>query len=222
MSNEIVKVDPLVLAKIITTGDLTGLTYEQQTQYYFAICERVGLDPTTKPFDLLKLNGKLVLYANKGATQQLSDKHKISHEITKKETVNGVYIVTVRAIMGDRYTDEDGAVTIDGLKGDALANAIMKAATKAKRRAVLALLGLNMLDESELETIPAKAIESAQIAVGFDDDFKALIDSVNSAIDKDMLMAVCNKFNQSTHKSDAAKRKAFTEAKDAKKKELGL
>ena len=124
--------------------------------------------------------------------------------------------------MGDRYTDEDGAVTIDGLKGDALANAIMKAATKAKRRAVLALLGLNMLDESELETIPAKAIEPAQITTEFDDDFKAILDSVNAAVDKNMLMAVFKRFNESSHKSDAAKRKAFTDAKDAKKTELGL
>jgi hypothetical protein len=40
------------------------------------------------------------------------------------------------------------------LKGDAYANAIMKAETKAKRRATLDLLGLGILDETEAESIP--------------------------------------------------------------------
>ena len=36
---------------------------------------------------------------------------------------------------------------------NALANAIMKAETKAKRRVTLSICGLGMLDETELETI---------------------------------------------------------------------
>ena len=47
-----------------------------------------------------------------------------------------------------------GAVNIAGLKGEAYANAIMKAETKAKRRATLDLLGLGVLDESEADSIP--------------------------------------------------------------------
>src|SRR6202008_2665643 len=39
-------------------------------------------------------------------------------------------------------------------KGEALGNALMKASTKAKRRATLSICGLGMLDETELETIP--------------------------------------------------------------------
>jgi hypothetical protein len=69
--------------------------------------------------------------------------------------VKDVYVVTVRAKLADgRYTDEDGAVTIGNSTGDNLANGLMKATTKAKRRAVLALLGLGMMDESEIDTIP--------------------------------------------------------------------
>ena len=45
-------------------------------------------------------------------------------------------------------------MAIAGLKGDALANGLMKAETKAKRRCTLSLCGLGMLDESEIETIP--------------------------------------------------------------------
>jgi hypothetical protein len=45
-------------------------------------------------------------------------------------------------------------VTVGHLKGDALANALMKAETKAKRRVTLSIAGLGWLDETELETIP--------------------------------------------------------------------
>jgi hypothetical protein len=38
-------------------------------------------------------------------------------------------------------------------------NVLMKAETKAKRRATLSILGLGLLDEMELETIPANAQE---------------------------------------------------------------
>jgi hypothetical protein len=43
---------------------------------------------------------------------------------------------------------------VGNLKGDALANALMKAETKAKRRVTLSIAGLGWLDETELETIP--------------------------------------------------------------------
>lgn len=152
---------PEVLASVVLNGDVSKLDAKQKIQYYVELCNRVGIDPATQPFKLLKLNGKEIFYADKGATQQLSQLHKISHEIVKRERVEDVYIVTVRAKLEDgRYTDEDGAVKIGGMSGDNLANALMKATTKAKRRSVLALTGLGMLDESEIETIPnAQTIE---------------------------------------------------------------
>jgi hypothetical protein len=50
-----------------------------------------------------------------------------------------------------------GAVPVDNLKGEAKANAMLKATTKAIRRAVLAHCGLGMMDETEVETIPGAA-----------------------------------------------------------------
>ena len=117
----------------------------------------MGLDPYTKPFDLLRLNGKEVLYCTRSGTQQLNKLHKVSHLITSRDTNvdAGVYIVTSKASLPDgRCTESLGAVNIQGLKGEAYANAIMKAETKAKRRATLDLLGLGVLDESEAESIP--------------------------------------------------------------------
>lgn len=144
-----------IMESLVLNGDISKLNQSQKVQYYLAMCNRLGLDPATQPFKILKLNGKEILYADKGAAQQLCGKSDISTEIVNRKREDEVYIVTTRAKMpSGRYTDEDGAVNIAGLKGDAMANAIMKASTKSKRRAVLALCGLGMMDESEIETIP--------------------------------------------------------------------
>jgi hypothetical protein len=128
----------------------------------------MGLDPFTKPFDILRLNGKEVLYCTRSGTQQLNKLHKVSHLITSRETNSeaGVYIVTSKASLPDgRCTESLGAVNIAGLKGEAYANAIMKAETKAKRRATLDLLGLGVLDESEAESIPNATTVALQTMV---------------------------------------------------------
>jgi hypothetical protein len=128
----------------------------------------MGLDPFTKPFDILRLNGKEVLYCTRSGTQQLNKLHKVSHLITSRDTNSeaGVYIVTSKASLPDgRCTESIGAVNIAGLKGEMYANAIMKAETKAKRRATLDLLGLGVLDESEAESIPNASTVALQTMV---------------------------------------------------------
>jgi len=142
--------------QLILQGDLSKLSANDKVRYYNGYCERMGLDPYTKPFDLLRLNGKEILYCTRSGTQQLNKLHKVSHSITSRELINeaGIYQVTARAESEGRYTESIGAVNIANLKGDAYANAIMKAETKAKRRATLDLLGLGILDETETETIP--------------------------------------------------------------------
>lgn len=143
--------------QLILQGDLSKLSAGDKVRYYNGYCERMGLDPFTKPFDILRLNGKEVLYCTRSGTQQLNKLHKVSHLITSRDTNQdaGVYIVTSKASLPDgRCTESLGAVNIAGLKGEAYANAIMKAETKAKRRATLDLLGLGVLDESEAESIP--------------------------------------------------------------------
>jgi hypothetical protein len=148
-----------IIESLIINGDLSKLDQKQKVEYYNKYCAALGLNPVTQPFSLLKLNGKEKLYCGREGTAQLSKVHEVSHEISSKETVNGVYIVTAKAITGSRYTTSTGAVSIEGLKGDALCNALMKAETKAKRRATLDLLGLGMLDDSEVNTIPGATTE---------------------------------------------------------------
>lgn len=154
MSN-LTKIENSIVEALIINGDLSKLKQEDKITYYKQFCERLGLDPFTQPFKILKLNGKEVLYCDRSGTQQLNKLHKVSHVIKTRETVNECYVVTANASTPEgRQTESLGAVSIAGLKGDNLCNAMMKAETKAKRRATLDLLGLGLLDETETETIP--------------------------------------------------------------------
>lgn len=152
--------------QVLIGGDLSRLTPEQRLTYYRSVCESVGLNPLTKPFDYLTLSGRMVLYAKRDATDQLRRLHGVSMRVAKRETIEGVHIVTAQATdRSGRIDESTGAVNIAGLKGDALANALMKAETKAKRRVTLSICGLGLLDESEIETIPDARIETQQNAL---------------------------------------------------------
>lgn len=148
----------------LVEGDLSKLSTEDRIVYYTRMCDSVGLNPTTKPFEYLKLNGKLVLYARKDCTDQLRSLRKVSISIVARENVGDVFVVTARATLPDGRTDEStGAVACGGLRGEALANALMKAETKAKRRVTLSACGLGILDESEVDSVPnAQRVTDAQ------------------------------------------------------------
>lgn len=136
-------------------GDLAQLSPEQRLSYYKSVCESVGLNTLTKPFEYIQLNGKLTLYATRACTDQLRAVHKVSVKITAREKFDDIYIVTAQATNSEgRFDESTGAVNVANLKGEALANAYLKAETKAKRRVTLSLCGLGLLDESEVETIP--------------------------------------------------------------------
>lgn len=152
-NQQLAQIDTATMSNIILTGDLSALTPEQKVQYIVTLCKRVGLDPATQPFKLLKLQGKVIPYADRSCAAQLNRLHGVSHSIVGRENVEGCYIVTARASASGRQTESIGAVPIKGLSGDALCNAMMKAETKAKRRATLDLLGLGMVDETEVGSI---------------------------------------------------------------------
>jgi hypothetical protein len=59
-----------------------------------------------------------------------------------------------------------GAVSIGTLKGEAKANAIMKAETKAKRRVTLSISGMGWTDESEVDSIPSAKHVDVDISTG--------------------------------------------------------
>lgn len=149
------------IAKLLMQGDLSSLTMVQRAQFLYHFAKTQGLNPATKPFDLIVLNNKLTIYANRTAADQL---RKI-HGVTSERLYSG-YLRTGNAVdktvweVEYRLTDRDnrveystGCVGIENLTGEALGNAVMKCDTKAKRRGALSLCGLGFLDELEVESV---------------------------------------------------------------------
>jgi hypothetical protein len=143
-----------MVEKVVIEGDLSQLSPQERVTYYRQVCDSVGLNPLTKPFEYIRLNSKLILYAKRDATDQLRKIHVISIEIKSREVVEDCYVVTAQAKDKEGRTDEAiGAVNIANLKGEVRANAMMKAETKAKRRVTLSIAGMGFLDETEIGSI---------------------------------------------------------------------
>lgn len=142
------------LEKVLLTGDLSKLTEQERIAYYMKVCESLNLNPLTKPFEYFEANGKLILGARKGCSEQLRNIYEVSIDGLEVEEKNNLYIVWATAKLPSGRKDvASGVVAIEGLKGKALANAMMTAETKAKNRVTLSLFGLGLLDETEIETI---------------------------------------------------------------------
>lgn len=139
---------------VLLGGDLSKLTPAQRVNYYRSVCDSIGLNYLTKPFEYITLNGKLTLYARKDATDQLRKIHSVSIIDVNIVETEKQFIVKVKGQDATGRTDmEVGVVNKGDMKGDT-ANAQMKAVTKAKRRLTLSMCGLGWLDETEVQTIP--------------------------------------------------------------------
>jgi hypothetical protein len=145
-----------VVDSLVLKGDISNLTAEQRTAYYIQLCNQLGLNPASQPFAILRLQGREILYPTRGATDQLAAIHRINREIIRGPELydlGGTKLV----IAVCRATHPNGRVetaTATVPLQDPV-NVLMRCETKSKRRATLSILGLGMLDESELEQIPA-------------------------------------------------------------------
>lgn len=164
------------LEQVLIKGDLAKLTSAQKIAYVNNLCQSLGLNPLTRPFDYLTLNNKLVLYAKKDCADQLRKLYGITLTVIRRERdeANQCYTVVVKAAFPDGREDEaSGSVGIsywkkkdqcdpgeqphwELMRGEELANKMMRAETKAKRRATLSICGLGFLDESELDQVDKK------------------------------------------------------------------
>ena len=156
--NAVTTTDPVsaqTLEHVLGTGDLSKLNTQQRVEYYARTCQSLGLNPLTRPFRFLALNGQITLYATRDCTDQLRKVNGITLHVVDKQLDGDLFVVTVRARDKQGREDEDmGAVTLGALRGESRANALMKALTKAKRRVTLSICGLGLTDEAELDTMP--------------------------------------------------------------------
>jgi hypothetical protein len=152
--SDLVKAGTQALEAYIAAGDIGRLNPDQRIALYRSVCQSLGLNELTQPFQYLTLSGKTVLYATKSCTEQLRQIHGVSVVDMAKEKFDDIMVVTVK--VRDKTGREDiatGAVSLGNLRGEALSNAYMKAETKAKRRATLSICGLAVLDETETDSI---------------------------------------------------------------------
>jgi hypothetical protein len=159
-STEMVSADDTrekVIESLVLRGDLSGLTPAQRASHYRRVCDSLGLNPDSQPLTYLKLNGKEILYASRGATDQLAAIHRVNRKIIdgpKVIDLGGQKIVFCVAEASHPNGRTETAIATIQMSDPA--NVLMKAETKAKRRATLSILGLGMLDEMEVESIPAE------------------------------------------------------------------
>ena len=143
------KVEQVVLA-----GDLSQLGPSERVNYYKAVCDSLGLNPLTRPFEFLKLQGRLILYPRAALADQLRRLHQVSIDNIERITNKNLYTVIVRGHTADGRTDEASAsVDISKLGNSLLANACMKCETKAKRRFTLSIIGLGWLESVSVDAI---------------------------------------------------------------------
>jgi hypothetical protein len=159
---------PEKMEQVLIAGDLTPLSAEEKVTYYFKVCRSLGLNPLTRPFEYILFREtensppRLQLYARKDCTDQLRKLYGISFVQSTRSTTSQFATVEVKAQNKQGRFDSDiGVVPLtkwkDGkvvqLAGKELANALMRAETKAKRRVTLSICGLGMLDASEIESV---------------------------------------------------------------------
>ena len=173
-----------IMHEVIVKGDLSKLSDDERAIYYAKVCESINVNPLTKPFEYIELNRKLTLYATKTCTDQLRTVRGVSvFRVDAETTADGLRIVTAYARDAAGREDMDlGVVNVKGLSGEALANAYMKALTKAKRRVTLSICGLGWLDESEIESVPSARPIQVNVETGEIIDGAAAADVESNAV----------------------------------------
>lgn len=152
-----------LLAKIVQSGDLSMLSQQDRLIYYFTYCRQLGLNALSKPFDYIEEKDKegnikkISLYPNAIAASQLRDSRNVSTRIVEEKIMldGEIYSVTVEAKIGNRTEQATGKVSIKtdnwgkALNGDGKAKAMKRAETQARRRATLAIVGLDAIGDED-------------------------------------------------------------------------
>lgn len=174
-TNNDIEINEQLLEKVILQNDLAGMTSIEKVQHVKNVCLSLNLNPLTKPIQLHKFQGKEVMYMSKDGAEQLRKNHNVSISSLETDILRGdLYVVKAHAQLPNGRQDcSTAVVSIAGLKGDAIGNAMKKCETQSKRRVTLSICGLGMLSEEELENLPketfsppkqaAKTVDNANI-----------------------------------------------------------
>lgn len=155
-----------VIEGVVVGGNLAPLTPEQRVRYLKRVCENLRLNWETNPFIYLPgEGGKLQLFPTKDCAAQLRRRDTVSIEVTGRSFMpeQGVYMVEVVATTPDGRKDSAiGCVGVKGMSHENLANQMMRAETKAKRRVTMSLCGLGLDGDDDAQIIAAKPLAGSR------------------------------------------------------------
>ncbi len=196
-----------MMESLVVEGNLASLSSQERCLYYQAVCESLNLNPLTRPFEYIELNSKLVLYATATCADQLRAANAIS--IVKIVDESDEQFFRMRAYGEQPSGRKDTAVAIVFKEGSGtnLANLYMKAETKAKRRLTLSMSGLNIVDESDLDTL--KGMAFAKVKVNGDIESIGAVQAVKG--DADIFVTFKDEIEK-LHAKDAELRPMFNAA----------
>ena len=148
------------LTAAVLNGDMKGLPPETKIEYYNAVCHAVGIDPMQHPFEYIPVKGgkeKLYWTAVGAFTLNAMQGGSVTDDGAMLDDDNWIARATA-AMPGGRQATNIGVVyvgptsrwdstkrervAVPALDGQDLADARMKAVTKAQRRACLSLSGM--------------------------------------------------------------------------------
>lgn len=173
------KIPASVLNKFLQTGDVISFTDEQKLLIMQMLCEKYGLDPVTRPLDLIKMPqsnntpAREIVYLTANGCELIAAKWKMSFKIKEKgidKDAGVAYFVLEGRIPETDRSDESTAYVQCVRKniknepeyffGTDMANALMKCETKARRRLIKRLTGLDYIDEDDITRDDKKELDT--------------------------------------------------------------
>ena len=185
-----------VVESMVLRGDISALSPEERAKFYLQMCSSLGLAAASQPLAVLRLNGKEILYPTRGATDQLAAIHRLTRRMIDGPRVIDlagtklVFAVCEATHPNGRVETATATVPL----ADPV-NVLMKCETKAKRRATLSILGLGMLDETEIETIPAHVKQAVSAPTSA--ELEAADDREPATIDREIAESIAEQKYQS-------------------------
>lgn len=146
----------IAMQRVSAAGrDTKSLSTEERVALLASLNRALGLNPLVNGVQFLTLQGREVLYVTKHATDQIASRLCLNRETIAGPDIRdfgGTKLVFCQV----RVSAPNGRseVATATLPVSDLVNVLMKAETKAKRRATLSIAGLGLLSEDETETIP--------------------------------------------------------------------
>lgn len=214
--------------KVLLEKDLAPLSVEKQTSFMLQNCEHLGINPIVRPFELIKFNGKHVLYLTASGCENIASNLAISFKILKKEIdkENGIASIEIEGVVpamngkperrdvSTAYLPigiaslKDGSMKI--FTGLEFANTMMKLETKARRRLIIRLAGLrDEVYETEETLVGEKSLVVNQIE---EKETKGTqVVTVQSIENKETVAPVIETYDNNNNNHKALLVKIFTE-----------